>query len=159
MAMYPNAIPVVDFLIRDDSNGNGEYIDMWELPYPQPTDEELLNGWIKHLKKAKLAELNEACQSAIYGGFTGGNGHQYQFEEKDQGNIGQQLTLLLLDDTISSIQWKTKDAGIVVHTRNEFIALANDANNHKRGNMGKYWTLEAQVNASTTESEINSIVW
>jgi hypothetical protein len=159
MTIYPDAIPMVNYVVRDDSDGNGAYIDIWELPYPTPTDEELEVGWIKHLKKAKLEELNEACEQTIIDGFTATNGHTYQFDYKDQDNIGQQLTLLLLDPMIDSIQWKTKNAGIVVHTRAEFIALANDANNHKRSNMGKYWTLEAQIKTLTTESEINSIVW
>lgn len=154
---YPNADSLLDFKV-ESANGV-QYLVEWKLLEPKPNDEEIYQWWVEFVRESKLAELSIACQSSIYAGFTATNGHSYQFEEKDQGNIGQQLTLLLLDPLIASIQWKTKDAGIVVHTRDEFIALANDANNHKRSNMGKYWTLEAQVNSASTEEEINIFAW
>jgi hypothetical protein len=153
---YPDAIILSDFIV-EEVNGV-QTITRWYLQTEVPTNEELESWWLEYVRSEKLKELNDKCESTICDGFISNN-HEYQFDYKDQDNIGQQLTLLLLDPTINSIQWKTKDAGIVVHTRDEFIAIANDANNHKRLNMGKYWTFEAQLKTLTTESEINSIVW
>lgn len=41
--LYPDAISGIDFVVRD--NGDGQYIHSWNLPYPQPTEEELLAAW------------------------------------------------------------------------------------------------------------------
>jgi hypothetical protein len=157
MYIYPFADSLRHFRV-EEANGV-QTIAEWFLADPQPSQEELESAWRECLRGRKLKELNIACQSTILGGFTGTNGHQYQFESKDQDNFSQQLTLLLLDPTIATVDWKTMDAGIITHTRDEFISLANDANNHKRSNMGKYWTFEAQLELASTEEEINSLVW
>lgn len=158
MQMYPNSSPMKDFTIRND--GEGQYISEWNLNELEPTTEELQNYWIVHLKNEKKIELNEMCEKEILSGFSSStNGHQYQFDYKDQENIGQQLTLLLLDPSIENVDWKTEDAGVVTHTRQEFIGIAQDADLHKRGNINKYWTKIAELEATTTEAEIEAIQW
>ena len=157
LTIYPNAIPLVNFNVQDD--GQGQFIRDWSYSEPQPTEEELQTAWIGYVRGKKLEELNNACQSSILNGFTGTNGHQYQFDWKDQDNLTQQMVFLVNDPTIATVDWKTKDVGIVSHTRAEFLQVCADANNHKRVNMGKYWTLEAELNTVTTEAEINVIVW
>jgi hypothetical protein len=157
--LHPNAIPTHDFVVRDDSDGRGQYIDEWNLSDPQPTQDQLQTAWIGYLKKDKIVELTEACDKAIAQGFTATNGHTYQYQTNDQANINKQLTLLLLNDTITDVLWKTVDAGAINHTRDEFIALATDASNHERNNIGKLWQLEAQVNSAIDEDSINLVVW
>jgi hypothetical protein len=157
--IYPNADSLRDFKVQDMGDGRGQFIIEWNMIEPQPTLEELQTAWVDYLKGKKLSELSEACQSSILVGFTGTNGHQYQFDWKDQDNLTQQMLFLVGDPTINTVDWKTMDAGIISHTRAEFLQVCADANNHKRSNMGKYWTLEAQLNALTTEEEINSLSW
>lgn len=157
--LYPNAKPFNDFILRDDSDGRGAYINGWNLSTPQPTEEELQTAWIEVLKGQKIAELKNACDGSIAQGFTATNGHTYQYTTVDQANINKQLTLLLLNTAIASVDWNTVDVGIVTHTRDEFIALATDASNHERNNIGKLWQLEANVNSAVDENSINSIVW
>ncbi|MGG1556230.1 XkdW family protein [Paenibacillus ferrarius] len=41
MHLFPQAVPLVDFVVQDDSNGNGPYLAVWNLPNDPPTDEEL----------------------------------------------------------------------------------------------------------------------
>lgn len=154
---YPDANPLVDFKV-DVVNGEQKIV-RWGLADPQPTDNDLFNWWIEFLKKDKLEKLSDTCESTICNGFVGTNGHQYQFDYKDQDNLTQQMLFLVNDPTIVSIDWKTKDVGILTHTRDEFLQVCKDADSHKRSNFGKYWTLEAQVKSATTEDEINSIVW
>lgn len=43
--LYPNASPIIDFIVQDDSDGNGPYIASWNLPDPQPTETELQAAW------------------------------------------------------------------------------------------------------------------
>ncbi|MCY7895085.1 XkdW family protein [Bacillus vallismortis] len=40
---YPNAVPRKDFELRND--GNGSYIEKWNLRAPLPTQEELQAWW------------------------------------------------------------------------------------------------------------------
>lgn len=159
MYMYPNIVNLQDFVVMDNSDGQGQFISEWHYSQPKPTEVQLQSAWLGYCKQAKLAELNDACQNTIYGGFTGTNGHKYQFEEKDQGNLTQQMLFLVNDPTITSVQWKTIDSGIVAHTRAQFLQVCNDANNFKRLNFGKYWQLEVKVDGCTTEDEINNIGW
>ncbi len=43
MYKYPNAVPRKDFELRND--GNGSYIEKWNLRAPLPTQEELQAWW------------------------------------------------------------------------------------------------------------------
>jgi hypothetical protein len=156
--MYPDVDSLRDFKVQDD--GKGQYIAEWGIEGAnQPTQEELQIAWIDFLKSEKLNELNIACQSTILSGFVGSNGHTYQFDFKDQDNITQQMLFLVNDPTIATIDWKTIDAGIITHTRDEFLQMCKDADAHKRSNFAKYWTLEGQLDILTTEEEIKNINW
>jgi hypothetical protein len=157
--IYPNADSVTDFKVQDNNDGKGQFIAEWNLSEPQPDGNQLKTAWLEILKANKLAELNNACQSTILDGFVATNGHTYQFDFKDQDNITQQMLFLVNDPTISSVQWKTVNAGVIVHTREEFLQMCKDADAHKRYNFGKYWTLEAQLKSAVTEVEIKSINW
>jgi hypothetical protein len=158
MHIYPDAVPMENFIVRDDNDGRGAYLDYWDLPYPPPTKEELDNALLGALKKDKKDELNEKCQSEILGGFTASNSHFYWFDFKDQDNLTQQMLFLVHDPTIDSVTWKT-GSGIITHTRDEFMQVCSDANSFKTGRFVKYWTLCAQLDACTTEDQINAIQW
>ncbi|RAV19717.1 XkdW family protein [Paenibacillus contaminans] len=45
MKLFPEADPKSDFLVQDDSDGNGQYIAVWSLPDPKPTEAELQAAW------------------------------------------------------------------------------------------------------------------
>jgi hypothetical protein len=49
MHIYPQAGPLIDFLVQDDSDGQGPYIAQWNLEAPQPTQEELQAAWEEYL--------------------------------------------------------------------------------------------------------------
>lgn len=120
---------------------------------------DIANTDIETVRQAKKDQLNHLCNVAILGTFIGHNGHTYSFDMEAQANFNQQFTDLLIDTTIASIDWKTKDAGVVTHTRDEFMALRTDIKNHKLSNIQKYWTLESQVLNAITKDEITAINW
>jgi hypothetical protein len=158
MHIYPDAIPMVNFIVRNDGDGRGEYLEYWDLPSPPPTQEELDNAVLGVLKKEKKDELNDKCQTEILSGFVASNGHFYWFDFKDQDNLTQQMVFLVHDPTINEVSWKTGE-GIISHTRDEFLRVCSDANAFKRNRFVKYWTLCAQLEACTTEEEVNAIQW
>lgn len=43
--LFPNADPMRDYIVQDDSDGNGPYIAQWNLPDKQPSEAELLAAW------------------------------------------------------------------------------------------------------------------
>jgi hypothetical protein len=68
-------------------------------------------------------------------------------------------SILILQGDVSEIQWKTKDAGVVTHTVEEFDQIIRDAKIHKLLNQQKYWLLEQQVLNATIKEEVLAIVW
>jgi hypothetical protein len=159
--LYPDAVIFIDFIVENDGNGN-ETINMWNLKSPQPTDAELQTAWIGYLKEQKKIELDAKCQETILSGFTSSNGHSYSFDVYDQANFTGKLAQISADTTILTVNTKTKDAGVIQVTRDEYIQICNEASNHKESNLGKLWSLEADVDnlpADATEDQINAIVW
>lgn len=159
---YPNADPVTDYSVVADPVTGQQRIEFWHLQDPQPTTDQLQQWWIPCLQAQKIAQLKAACQATILAGFTSsclGTPHQYDFDYQAQVNLTGMYTIVMNDNTITSVTWKTKDSGPLPHTRDQFIQLCKDAENFKWTNIQRYWNLKAQVQAATTEAQINSITW
>ena len=45
MHLFPQVNPMIDFIVQDDSDGEGTYIAHWGLEEPEPTEEELQAAW------------------------------------------------------------------------------------------------------------------
>lgn len=60
--------PGIDFLteckLRDD--GSGVYIEQWNRPEPQPTQQQIDDAALPAAKKIKLAEIRAAAKAHIY---------------------------------------------------------------------------------------------
>jgi hypothetical protein len=126
--------------------------------------EELLqneSASLEELKQARINFLKDECTQAIYEGFTSSLGYEFGFNAHDQQNFGQQLLLLMLDtnNTITEIQWKTKNQGVVELTKEEFLQIVEEAKQHKLNQQHKYWMKEELVLVSQSKDEVASIVW
>lgn len=163
---YPNADPVFDFRVID--NGAGQSIEYWNVKdsngniIPEPSQTDLNNWWIPALQTIKINQLNDKCNQSVLGGFSSsclGATHNYQFDYDAQMNLNGQLNLLNIDSTITSVSWRTLDAGILSHTKDQFIQLYKDASSFKSSQIDKYWNLKSQVLSATTETQINAINW
>lgn len=121
------------------------------------------DNYLIQYKQEKINKLNEQCEQTICAGFYStalGIQHFYRFnKEEDQINFNQQATLLLLDPIINEIYWKTEDAGVLLHTREQFMQVLNDTTIHKQNNINKYWNLKSQVLNCSNESELNAVSW
>lgn len=116
---------------------------------------------LDNLKLAKIEQLKYFCSSAIYEGFLSSLGHEFGFNMLDQGNFTQQMLLVVADtsDSITTIQWKTKNNGVVELDKQQFTLVVNEAKDHKLTQQNKYWQLELNVLNSTTKEEVLNINW
>lgn len=48
--LFPDAIIGEDFIIRDDGDGRGQYIETWRISAPQPSEKELQEAWENYLE-------------------------------------------------------------------------------------------------------------
>jgi|GEM_PF-3572671 len=113
-------------------------------------------------RQSKIQELNTACNQEILNGFNSsvlGESHDYSFDEEWQANFNRQMNALLLDPTIESVNWVTKDSGIILHTRQQFIDLYKESNFFINEKIGRYHTLETEINNSESINDIISIQW
>lgn len=115
---------------------------------------------LEELKQAKITQLDDLCEKEILAGFTSQTtGHFFRFSQYDQMNFTQQMLIMLADTNVSEVTWKTENAGVVTITRNDFLEVVREAEQHKRGLLERFWTLKAQVQAATTFEQIDAVDW
>ena len=89
-------------------------------------------------KRLKIEILSEACEETIINGFTASNGHRYRTNRDDQINMIGQKDMLMVDPSITTVEWKTEDAGYIIHTRDEWLEVYKEAFNYKKTQLLKY---------------------
>lgn len=60
---------------------------------------------------------------------------------------------------IEPFEWKTLDAGLILHTFDDFCAVCDSAESFKVGLLARFWQLEQQVKNATTLEEVDAINW
>ncbi|BFT75227.1 XkdW family protein [Paenibacillus sp. P36] len=171
ISLFPHAQPLTDFIVQDDSDGNGPYIAQWHLEQPQPTEKELQSAWkamqptpesqIANAKLSKTAELNAACNAAILSGFTSnvlGANHTYDFDYEAQTNLNTMLNAIIADLVSEPIIWKASNK-LQPHTIDQFKTLFTDSLTHKTTNINKYWELKMTVESANSMEGVASISW
>lgn len=136
----------------------GIYTPRWDYETKTWVESVTLSELLNPLREAKVDQLNNDCQIAITEGFEH-NGDVFQFNDKDQVNFNQQLSLILLDDSLNEVVWKTENNGVKIFTRQEFIETCKAGEFHKRNNIGNYWQLKEYVMTHDFKSveELNDI--
>ncbi|OCT10989.1 hypothetical protein A8709_04610 [Paenibacillus pectinilyticus] len=169
--LYPQAVSSVDFIVQDDSDGNGPYIAQWNLEHPQPTTEELQSAWdtmqptpeqvLNDVRSSHINKLNAACNTSILEGFTSsalGTDNTYDFEYHDQINLEGMLNAISAGIITENIIWKA--SGVPQpHNFEQFKVLYADGLAHKNANINKYWELKAEAISANNAEDIVSIMW
>jgi hypothetical protein len=169
--LYPDADPLVDFIVKDDNDGKGAYIAEWNLIPPMPTDMELQAAWdtiqpteselFDLYKQDKIHLLDQQCNQAVLGTFISsamGSEHIYVFDIEAQINLAG-AKQAFQDALITEIDWNTRDAGVLIHSQAQFNQLWLDGFLHKISTIGRFRTLLPLVEAATTKSEVDAVVW
>lgn len=114
---------------------------------------------LSYFQDLKKAELNRQCEEAIVQGFTASNGHVYRTNRDDQTNMIGQKDELMSKTSITTVPWKTEDAGYIVHTREEWLTVYAEAFAHKKNQLFKYDTLKGEVYKCERKEEVDIIKW
>lgn len=155
--LFPQAIPNIDYALRDD--GIGAYVNEWNLSEPQPTLVQLQEAYLTYIKHENIQEMNTLCEQDILLGFTARNNHFYEYKMFDQINMDGKVVLLRINPSIEMIEWETKDVGMVNHTRDEFFEVYKDAHDNKWVKIQKYRDKKQEILSCISEDQVRTISW
>ena len=113
-------------------------------------------------RQSKIQELNIACNQDILSGFSSsaiGEKHEYKFDYEYQGNFDKKLGILSMIPTIQTVDWPTKDAGIITHTREQFLQVCLDGQSWIESNLFRYFRMKAEIEVMENIDEIASVKW
>jgi len=117
---------------------------------------------LPYVQQSKIEEINIACNLDILNGFASsctGVEHSYKFNEEWQTNFNREMNSLLLNPTILSLNWTTKDDGVMVHTREQFIILYAESKLHIDTKMARYYEMRDQIMAAQTTTQVKEFAW
>jgi len=116
--------------------------------------------FLDYHKDIKLRILDEQCELGIKNGFTSVNGHRYRLNDADQINFLGMAERLSRRPEMTEVEWKVEDLqGYVTHTRAEWLAVQDEAFDHKFGQLMKYNQLITTVKNATNHATIVAVKW
>jgi len=138
------------------------------LGMPKLVDGIVVEGAVFDLeayKDNKIESLYTLCNEAVLGIFTSsalGVPHEYIFDYEAQMNLAG--TKQAFDSAlVTSVEWNTRDAGVLVHDATQFNQLWLDGFTHKISTINKYRTSKDQIMVAMDKPEVDfifdSIVW
>ena len=113
-------------------------------------------------QQTQNAALQAGCNSAFNAGFASaasGSALTYGFKPSDQANLNELATMLSLGVATWPVSWQTPDGTIVSLTQAQFTSLLTDAQKFKWAQINQLRSLQAQVQAATTVSAVQAVVW
>ncbi|AZU98918.1 hypothetical protein pW2_85 [Bacillus phage pW2] len=112
-------------------------------------------------KEIKFRILDESCELGIKNGFTSTTtGHHYRLNDTDQINFLGMAERLSRRPEITTVQWRVEDLeGYFEHTRAEWLAVQDEAFDHKFGQLMKYNVLTTTVKNATNHATIVAVKW
>ncbi|MFQ3543665.1 hypothetical protein Q7A53_06235 [Halobacillus rhizosphaerae] len=110
-------------------------------------------------KKLKINWLTEMSDETVMNGFESSNGHIYRTEGGDQFRMLATMVVMMINQNLTSINWKTEDAGYLPLSKEEFTTVFLEGFQHAHSTLEKYNTLKSNVENATTDDEILSITW
>ncbi|KZE80301.1 hypothetical protein AV654_12365 [Paenibacillus elgii] len=149
---YTIAIPVPE----------GLHLPKWDFTQEQWVEGKPVSELLVLQKASKLAELKRLCTEAIEGTFTSsalGEEHVYSFDTEAQLNFQSTKELMNMHSNFTQTSWKTRDAGVLMHTKEQFTRLWLDGQMHKTNLIEKFRRLETEVEQAISVDAVNSIRW
>lgn len=143
-------------IIKNEFNLLKDYeLEFLKSSYDLDSDAKLLS----YCKDVKVLFFKNKCEFKIEEGFTATNGNFYRTNRDDQTNMIGQKGALSDDLSILQVPWKTEDKGYVMHTREDWLKIHQEAFKHKQMQLMKYDSLKKQIITTTTQDGLSAINW
>jgi len=120
---------------------------------------------LEEIKKAKLAELNEACGKAITGRFTAevrGQTYEFSYDYEAQSNF-KDAKIAFLEGQTTTVRWTAYLNDQIVRIdldQEEFNQVYYASLAHKNVHIARFRDqLQPLVEAATTVEEVDAINW
>lgn len=164
--MYPNADSIADYGTQDD--GDGPRIAYWNETKlgPQPTSTQLAAGEIDTAKAVRRGDMASECKRAIEAGHPSlvlGASHTYPTTKQDQGNLDALVLKARIHGTTQIYKFWCADPNGVwarrAHTAQQITDLGTEIANHVIAQQDRYETTLAEINAATTVTAVEAVVW
>lgn len=110
---------------------------------------------INLLKGSYVTDLN----SSFFTSAIGSTPVEFSYDTVSQDRFTKKSTLLSLNPTITSVDWKSKSNGFITVTRDQFITILNDAATHETTLAFKLLHVEANIINATTKDQVDLINW
>lgn len=143
-------------------NGGEEdpYIASWNIPYPQPSMEELEalepEAMLYYARQNKTAELDQKFNYEIENGhMTCSFGVEIDANNDALRNVGNLLLVMGADDKELFCDYNNQFHEL---TRIQVELLQKEIIGHIKGLYAKKWSYREQINTLTTAEEVDSIV-
>lgn len=149
-----------DVVVMWDGGETEPYISAWNIPYPQPSMEELEalepEAMLYYARQNKLAELDTKFNYALENGHTTSSfGVEIDANITSVRNVGGLLVVMGPDDTEMFCDYNNQLHEL---TRQQVEILQVEIIKYIQGLYDKKWYYREQINTLTTPEEINSIV-
>lgn len=149
-----------DVVVMWDGGETEPYISAWNIPYPQPSMEELEalepEAMLYYARQNKLAELDTKFNYALENGHTTSSfGVEIDANITSVRNVGGLLVVMGPDDTEMFCDYNNQLHEL---TRQQVEILQVEIIKFIQGLYDKKWYYRDQINTLTTPEEINSIV-
>lgn len=149
-----------DVVVMWDGGETEPYISAWNIPYPQPSMEELEalepEAMLYYARQNKTAELDTKFNYALENGHTTSSfGVEIDANITSVRNVGGLLVVMGPDDTEMFCDYNNQLHEL---TRQQVETLQVEIIKYIQELYDKKWYYREQINTLTTPEEINSIV-
>lgn len=153
------ALQLDDSTYADVWNSLGEYTIQNGAPVHTPISDATKLADAQKAKTASLAASRDAACSTFTSAALG-TSHTYLSGESDMVKLaGEYAYVKGSDYKNENIMWWTQENGRVSHTGAQFIQVYLDARTNEVNQYAHYDSLVSQVNAATTVSAVDAIIW
>jgi hypothetical protein len=129
------------------------------------TETNIIENWqvvniitLDEYKTIKLSKLENAYQKALQGDFQS-IGYTFSYGDEAQKNFTKVTALFALKPEKVDTAWNTKSHGIILLTKEQYLQVVEDAENHEWFELGKLWNYKHKVDIAQSYEEVSAVVW
>lgn len=134
-------------------------------PFYEESETHILEKWevintlsLDEYKSQKLVELEITYKQALEGDFES-LGYVFSYNKEAQDNFTKVTALFALKPEKVDTPWNTKSHGIILLTKEQYLQVVADAENHEWYNLGKLWNYKHRVDITQSYDDVDAVTW